>query len=530
MASTGTTWQHLHRQLDEPSSWAHRIVLIAMILLGFLLRWYSLYEGHAFNIDNIPDEVTALKYALALLAGDPNAWYLAQPALNQGHIPGPLWTLLVAAFYQLGGHSAEGAIFWMLLLNSVALYPFYLFASRLLSARAALFTTLFFAIAPWPIYYAAGLYNPLALPLLCVLLFWALWQTINVQQSKAVFGVMLLAAMVMQFHMIGIFYYPVILLLLWLSPTRLNLRWLIAGIVASIFIYVPYLMGELTHHWANLRAVLSGDNKFSWGILKILTIPVEMLSNHPGGWPGDSTAELMDFGNRYFGSYLLLLLINLISFGLAMLFVYGFIKKFYTVLRQARFNLRTALLHHRLTIFLGVLLVLPLLLYTLLGKSYASRYSIFIFPLLFLLPALSLQRITSPRAKRYVVYSLAVMLICNIYLVLVFSIDQHRKLATASQYMPAFYKLEKLYNALRYDAGPDRTIAVDTTHYTIVGNNYSAIATRTIHNYITMYAAHLPPMTTPRQETQYVLVDTQSKVPAGARTVFRDNGLIVYTR
>lgn len=528
MASIATTWQLYHRQLDEPTSWAHRKALIAIILLGFLLRWYTLYQGHAFNIDNIPDEVSALKYALALLAGDPNAWYLAQPALNQGHIPGPAWTLVVAAFYTLGGHSAEGAIFWMLLMNSVMLYPFYLFASRLLAPRAALFSTLFFALAPWPIYYAAGLYNPLALPLFCVLLFWALWQTLNIDRSRAVFWVLLLTALVMQLHMIGIFYAPVILLLLWLSPTRLNLRWLTAGIIAGVLLYTPYLLGEVTHHWANLRAVLSGHHKFSWGAFKILTIPMEMLTNHPGGWAGDSTAALKDFGNRYFGSYVLLLAINLFSVGFAMLCVYGFVRKFYHVLRHSKFNLKAALLQHRLTVFLGVLLVLPLLLYTLLGKSYASRYSIIIFPLLFLLPALALQRMKSARTRRYVAYALTVMFACNAYLVLAFSVDQHRKLTTASQYLPAFYKLAWLYGALRRDAGPDSSINIDTTRFTVTGKHYNKI-TRAIHTYIAMYEAHLPPVPTPRRVKHYMLVATPAKLPAKARVVFRDNGLIAYT-
>jgi len=530
VVSTGTTWLHLNRRLDKPSSWVHRAVLLAIILLGFLLRWYLLHAGHAFNVDTIRDEVMALKYALALLAGDPNASYLAQPALNQGHIPGPLWTLLVAAFYKLGGHSASGALYWMMFLNTLAIYPFYLFASRLLGARAALFSTLFFAIAPWPIYYAAGLYNPMALPLLSVLLFWSLWQTLNVEQSRAIFWVMLLAAMVVQLHMIGIFYYPAILLLLWVSPMRLNPRWLGAGIVAAVCIYLPYLVGEFTHHWANLHGVLSGGNKFNWGVFKILTVPTEMLSNHPGGWPGDTTAELTEFGDRYFGSYGLMLSINLVSFGLALVFVYGFIRQFYTRLRQARFNIKTALRHHRLSVFLGVLLILPLLLYILLGKDYASRYSIIIFPLLFLLPALYLQRMRSPRAKRYVLYSLAVMFICNIYLVPAFALDQQRKLTTAPDYMPAFYKLESLYSTLRRDAGPNRTVEVDTTHYPIAGNHYREVASEVIHNYIATYDAHLPPTTTPRQVKRYLLTDALSKVPAGARIVFRDNGLVVYTR
>ena len=529
MSMPGETLTNLIKQLDQRLSWSHRISLMVIILLGFLLRWYSLYEGHAFILVTIRDEVMAIKFALAFLAGDPNTWYIGQPALNQGNIPGPLWTMLVAAFYKLGGNSAEGAMFWIMVLNSLVIYLVYLFATRLLAARYALLTALFYALSPWPIYYAAGLYNPMILALLGVLLFWALWQTINVERSRAIFWVMLLAAMVLQFHMIGIFYYPLILLLLWITPCRLNLPWLSAGIVAGVLLYVPYFIGEITHHWANLHGVLHGGNKFSFGIFKILTIPPEMLTNHPGGWLGISTAEFKDFGNRFFGSYLVLLFLNLISFGLALAFVYGFIRKFYSLLRDAQFNFRTALENNRLYVFLGVLLVLPLLLYMLTGKAYASRYSIFIFPLLFLLPALYLERIAKARIKRIVLYSLAAMFICNVYLVLVFYADQNRKLTTADQYMPAFYKLKALYSALRRDAGPDKTIVLDTRRYTIVGNKYSEIATDAISNYIDAYETHRAPSATPRQPRHYVLVDALAKVPAKASIVFRDNGAVIYT-
>ena len=519
--------RNLGKHLDERFSATHRRLVLLIVLLGFLLRWYSLSEGHAYVFVAIRDEVMALKFALDFLAGDPNTWYIAQPALNQGHIPGPLWTMLVAVFYKIGGNSAEGAMFWMIVLNSLVIYLVYLFAARLLPPRYALLTALFCAISPWPIYYAAGLYNPMPLALLGVLLFWALWQTINVENSRAIFWVMLLAAMVLQFHIIGVFYYPLILLLLWIAPSRLNPRWLIAGVLAGVLLYVPYLIGEINHHWANLRGVLSGSHKFSFGILKILTIPAEMLSNHPGGWTGNTTAEFKEFGNQYFGSYIFLLFVNLISFSLALIFVYGFIRKFYAALHESHFNFRHALLNHRVNVFLGVLLVLPLLLYILLGKAYASRYCIFIFPLLFLLPGLYIARIENLRRKRFVAYSLAAMFLCNIYLVLVFYADQNRKLASAAQYMPAFYKLDALYTALRRDAGPDHAIVLDTRQYTIIGNQYSEIATEAISNYIAAYETHRLPAP-PLKQQLYTLANNQSKIQKSAKVVYRQNGLIIY--
>ena len=517
-------------QLDNRLSWTYRSSLLLIILLGFLLRWYSLYEGHAYIYFAIRDEVSALGYAFGLMGGDPHMFYLGQPALNQGQIPGFLWAAFLASLYKLGGNSVEGAIFLMVLLNSAVIYLVYLLASRLMTARYALLSALCYALSPWAIYYSAGIYNPIPLALLGVLLFLALWQTLNVEKSRTVFWVILLAAVIPQFHMIGVFYYPAILLLLIISPVRLNLRWLAAGVFAGVLLYIPYLIGEITHNWSNLRNVLSGSDKFSLGIIKILSIPIGMLTNHPGQWAGYTTPELIAFANRWFGSYLILLLINIISLILALLFISGFFRKLYTSLHSAGFNLKIALSINRQLIFIGILLVLPLLVYILTGKAYATRYSIFIFPLLFLLPAMYIAGVKHDRFKHILLYSLWMMFICNIYLVTCFYIDQNRKITTASQFMPAFYKLDAIKKALQQHAEKGKTIVIDSTRYIESGNKYSEIAATAISQYIELDQGYNKKPSKPGTLQRYILVKSMAKVPAKAEIVYHDNGLIIYTR
>lgn len=530
MTSVRSNRQHFAPGLNDPASASHRLALFAILLAGFFLRYFFLREGHAFNVDTIRDQTLALKYALDLLAGDPKTWYLAQPALNHGQLPGPLWTLLVAALYKLGGNSANGALYGMMVINSVAILPFYMFATRLMSPRAALFSTCLFALSPWPIYYSAGLYNPMALPLPSIFLYWSLWHTLTQERSKAIFWVMLFTAMIAQFHMISIFYYPAILLLLWLSPTRLNRRALVAGILAGTALYLPYLVGDMLHHFANLRAVLTGDkHRFNPGAFKYLTAVPEMLSNHPGGWPGDHMADLKHFGNRYFGSYWILLAINLISFGLALKFVYGLVRRFFASLRQSRFHFSITLREHRLTAYLGTLLILPLLLYTFLGKDYASRYSIIIFPLLFLLPALSLSHMKSAHARQVITSTLVVMLAVNVYLVMAFAHDQQRKFSQGPYYMPAFYKLSRLYHAVRDNAGSGTRIVLDTTALRKSSVRDEAIAAQAITNYFSSYDISRSSTTRLRETKKYVLTPGTSPVPAGHHIVFRDVGLVVYS-
>jgi len=529
MLPRGILIANFSAQLNIRASWSHRSSLLLIILLGFLLRWYSLIEGHAYTYFTIKDEITALQYAFGFMAGDPSMYYLGSPALNQGHIPGPLWAMFVAALYKLGGNSIEGTIFLMVVLNTLVIYLIYRLASRLMAPRYALFSALFYALSPWAIYYSAGIYNPMVLAFFGVLLYLALWQTLHQAHSRAIFWVMLLAAAIPQFHMITVFYYPAIVVLLMLQPRQLNLRWLVAGVVTGVLLYVPYLIGEITHHWSNLHHILHGTDKFSSGILKVISIPIGMLTNHPGEWPGYTTTELIDFANHWFGSYLVLLSINIISLILALIFVSAFTRKFYRTMAASGFNLRQSLTQDHRYIFIGVLLVLPLLLYMLTGKAYATRYSIIIFPLLFLLPGLYLSELKNQRFRQVLLATLAVMFLCNIYLVISFYADQNRKLTRSSQFMPAFYKLEALNSALRKFAGQDKRIVVDTSRLLDKDNKYRDITTKAISTYIDLCQTYPLAQNKSQSLERFILVDVPSKVPTGARIVYRVNGLLAFT-
>lgn len=516
--------------LADPLSFNHRACLAFIILIGFLLRWYSLYIGHAYTYFTIKDEISALQYAFGFMAGDPMTYYLGQPALNLGHIPGPLWAMFVAAIYKLGGNSIEGAIFIMVLLNSLVIFLVYRLARRMMAPGYALFSTLFYALAPWAIYYSAGLYNPMVLALLGVLLYLSLWQTLTMDNARAVFWVIVLAAAIPQFHMIGIFYYPAIILLLLLSPARINLRWLAAGMITGMLLYLPYLIGEIIHHWSNLRNVLHGTGKFSSGVLKIITIPIGMLTNHPGEWPGYTSAELINFANRWFGSYIVLLIINIVSLVLAVFFLGSLFRRTYRTLRSARFNLKKAFRDEPQRLFIGILLVIPLLLYVLTGKAYATRYSIMLFPILFLLPALYLATLRYGHFRRILQYSLAVMLICNVYLVLSFYADQNRKLTHSPQFMPAFYKLEALNNALRKYAGNNTRIEVDATGLLARDSKYRDITTNAVSRFIELEQATRFKHGQANRTEKFILVNSQARVPPKADIVYRDNGLIAYVK
>lgn len=238
-------------KLDNPRSKAHINALILIMISGLALRLYSLVVGQAYHYSAMNDEIGGLHYALRLLAGDSQALYLGQPHFAGAQLPGPFWTLFLAGAYTLGGRTVEGAALVMLLLNTAVIYLVYRLARHFLTPQFALFTALIYAVSAWPVYYSAGIWTPLTLPLLGSLLLLALWQTSTTNQSRAIFWVCLLSAFTPQFHMIGVFYLPAVLLILSLCSARLNRKWLALGMVAGLLVYLPYLVGDALNGWEN---------------------------------------------------------------------------------------------------------------------------------------------------------------------------------------------------------------------------------------------------------------------------------------
>ena len=64
---------------------------------------------------------------------------------------------------------------------------------------------------------------------------------------------------------------PAIILVLWLKPAavRLNVPWLVGGIVAGLALYLPYVFGEMAHGWENTRGMIFGGMAdYSLGVCK----------------------------------------------------------------------------------------------------------------------------------------------------------------------------------------------------------------------------------------------------------------------
>ena len=397
--------------------------LLALIIVGgFGLRLIGLYWGQGYARNSIGDELEAYKVGRQFLAGDQQALYLGQPNFKHGKIPGMLWAMLWAAEVRLGGGPSTMMLTFVLL-NTAVIWLTFVLGQRLFDPVHGLWAALLLATSPWPVYFSVGCTNPEILAFFGVCLYLALWTVVRESNSPHIFWVVLVLAIMPQFHMFAVFLLPPVLLLLLLRRNELHRQWLGTGLAVALLFYVPYFVGEAQHHWANTRRIYSHGDEFSFGSLKVLSTTVMSLTNLIASAVGNRLTQYADyqtFGNAVCGSFSVLVAFNALSIGLGTLALGNFVLRLSRALRGKWRTLPLALASAPATVFVGVLIVLPLLLFIPTGASFNSRYVIALYPLLFLLPAVLL---ATTRYRRLIRAGVVTTIAFNLWLCLAFFHD-----------------------------------------------------------------------------------------------------------
>lgn len=450
--------------LNNVNSNNYKLSILIILIIGFFLRLYSLTVGEAYHSFAINDEIVAFDAAMKLASGEGSSWYLGPSMFSSGNAPGPLWTIFIIVIYKLGLNSIWGALFVMVFINSATVYLVYRLTSHFMTPTYTLFTTLLYATAPWVIYYSTGLYNPMPNAFLGAVLYLTLWNTINQDNTKMIFWVCVIAAAIPQFHMITLFYIPAILVVLWLSKSRINKMFFVLGIFAGISLYLPYVIGDALNGWHNTKLILSGEDKgFSFSVLKILTAPVTVLSNIPSDWVGrevNGFKGYQAFGNHSFGTYYLLLVINLLGL---LLYFYIFFKFITLVMKSALLNFKAIRLFFakdQKLLFLGVLIIIPLLLFLLTGRNYATRYTILMFPLLFMLPGIIIKQMANREFAKKLMKVILLLSVFNIYMMITFYNYQNFMIYNSDAFMPSFNRLDDIKKSIIAVIGKNNRIDV----------------------------------------------------------------------
>ncbi|HVM60514.1 MAG TPA: glycosyltransferase family 39 protein [Verrucomicrobiae bacterium] len=500
-------------------------LLIGIICLGFLLRFLGVYWGQAYHYATMGDQILAYQAALDLNAGQERAWYIGQPNFKDGKVPGPLWALLWLMGLKID-NSPESVCLMMVILNTGVIYLVYRLAENIFGPQYSLWAALFFATSPWSVCHSTIAWNPVPMVFLGALLYLALWNVVTRPDSRNIFWVCVLLAMMPQFHMMAMFIAPAVLLLLWWSPSRLNIKWLVAGVLTSILLYVPYIIGEMRHGWENTRLIIGGPIGASVSVLKILTMPITDLSNVISSITGRDLSEYVAFGNACFGSVWVLGAFNALSLALSVMVCGSFLARVGRSLRGKWCSPRRAFADAPAEMFVGSLLVLPLILFISSFRNFNSRYLLGLYPLLFLLPAVFMVRgLEGNRWRGAVRGAMWVTVAFNIVLSPLFFHYQCVLIDSADYFVPGFRKMETVRQCLRADAGADCRVRIDGARF--VGIMHGKHAEGVVHlvKYVDLREEYDPVDSRARRVKTYQVRRINDALQPNERVVCATNGI-----
>ncbi len=509
----------------------HITFLFLIIVGGFLLRYACLLWGQGYRESAITDELEAYRVARGFLAGEREAMYIAQPNFPQahtGHLPGPLMTLFWAVLLRLGG-GPETVMIMLLVLDTMVIGIVYALGKRMLGGAQALWAALFYATAPWPVYYSIGCWNPQYLAPLGALLALTLWNVMTRPASRQIFWVCLLWAMMPQFHAFGVFLTPSIVLLLGIRWREINRTWLVLGMLACMALYTPYIIGEAGNHWDNTRRILSGGkDAFTFGSFKSLTLLVVCLSNLFNSPLSYHFNDYREFGRAAFGSFWVLAGFNLLSLTLALLFIGNLLVELFRTMLGHWLRPREAFERAPAIVFLGIFILVPLLIFLVTGRNFSSRYLVVLMPLLSLLPAMWIARMQALARWRTLATTCLVATVgFNVVLSLLFFHEQARAIAEGPYFIPSFRRMEEVRQKLAAVAGTGKHIAVDDSAFTQSPTDKQARGVHSLAAYLRIWERYRPQAKAAKEVQWFRALSATNLVDARDRVVYQGNGIVL---
>ncbi|MDP3994219.1 MAG: glycosyltransferase family 39 protein, partial [bacterium] len=315
--------------------------------------------------------------------------YLAQSIVKNFHLIwigvgstadfylGPLWTYLTAGLLWLSKGTPLITGYFSVALGVITTLAVFLVGKKVFGKRAGLVSMLLYACLPLVVYFDQKYWNVSLVPLLSLMMFYALTQAVSNRKWLVVFA--FLFGLVFHTHLSLGFFGLVALIWIWISKIKLNKKIILGVLVAFLIIYSPLLVFDYYHRWSNLSTplrLLNGTGRTGTAVgagSKLYTIG-NSLSRLFYLAPYQNSADETNWGCTY-SQTKTPISINLFVGGLLLLFMFS--KKTWS-------GKSTKLLALTILTYLLTFLIFP-------GGAY-EYYLTGLFPLFLFIPGILMER------------------------------------------------------------------------------------------------------------------------------------------
>lgn len=228
----------------------HRILLL-ILLCAFAFRFFRIWEWQFFGMDQ-EYEAYIIRNILSLA----HLPLIGVNASDTGLYLGPFFLYFASLAYALSGGSPLGGSIAASLIGVVTTAAVYFVGMRLRGARTGLFAALLYAVSFSASFYDRQFWNPTPVPLLSLLLGYALVQ-IQEKKGKWLIGVSLCVGLSLHVHLSLLLFLPLVVWVLWKERKTFQKKEIAISSAIFIICLLPLLVFDLRHGFTNTKALLS---------------------------------------------------------------------------------------------------------------------------------------------------------------------------------------------------------------------------------------------------------------------------------
>lgn len=182
---------------------------------------------------------------------------------------GPIYYYMIAPFLLLTRYDPVGPAIMVGLIGIATVALLYLFAREFFGIKAAIVSSLLYAISPLVIAYSRSSWNPNPMPFFSLLTFYILYKATD-KKSLKLFGVAgFLIGIMMQLHYLTVFVITIVVLFVLISQffhfeeknifiiLRRLFKYFFSGVAGFLIGFSPFLAFELRYNFPNIRTILT---------------------------------------------------------------------------------------------------------------------------------------------------------------------------------------------------------------------------------------------------------------------------------
>ena len=228
-------------------------ILVCIIGLAAYLRMYRIEDYMTFLGDEGRDVLVVKRMIVD------GKWTLLGPTASVGGFyMGPIYYYFMLPFLWASNLHPTGPAFGVALVGTLTVLLVYLLGAAIANKKVGLMASALYALSPLVIAYSRSSWNPNIVPFFAISTIYLLWKAKETKDWNYVFLIGLACGIGIQLHYTFLFLYGVIgvWMLLYARSMKLWKQYAL-GVIGFLIGWAPFLAFELRHGFSNTKAIAS---------------------------------------------------------------------------------------------------------------------------------------------------------------------------------------------------------------------------------------------------------------------------------